>query len=306
MLNYSMKTFDITLLTDRRYHKPVQLNSYVQNILTEDELLKSALESKGLTVNRTFWDNPDYNWQSTDYAIFRTTWDYFDRFDEFNNWLSKTSELTSFINPLELVKWNADKHYLKELSEKGIEIPATIFMDIGDSRSLKELVFKSGWEELILKPAISGAARDTFRFKRSETENFEAIYRNLIHSKSMLLQEFQHGILEKGEASLMLFDGKFSHSILKTAKAGDFRVQDDFGGTVHPYHATLEEITYAEDILSKLDILPVYARVDVIWGHDKQPLLSELELIEPELWLRKNEKAAIDFADAILRYVNRV
>ena len=301
-----MRPYNITLLTDRRYHEPVQINSYIQNILTEDELLRSALESKGLTVNRTFWDNPDYNWQSTDFAIFRTTWDYFDRYDEFNNWLSKTSALTSFINPLELVKWNADKHYLKELSEKGIEIPATIFMEIGDSRSLKELVFESGWEELILKPAISGAARDTFRFKRSETENFEAIYRNLIHSKSMLLQEFQQSILEKGEASLMLFDGKFSHSILKTAKDGDFRVQDDFGGTVHPYQATLEEITYAEDMLSKLDILPVYARVDVIWGNDSQPLLSELELIEPELWLRKDEKAAIDFADAILRYVNRV
>ena len=301
-----MKTFNITLLTDRRYHEPVQINSYIQNILTEDELLRSALEKKGLTVNRTFWDNPDYDWQSTDFAIFRTTWDYFDRYDEFNNWLSKTSELTSFVNPLELVKWNADKIYLKELSEKGIEIPPTIFMEIGDRRSLKELVLGSGWEELILKPAVSGAARDTFRFRRSETENFETIYRNLIQSKSMLLQEFQHSVLEKGEASLMLFDGKFSHSILKTAKSGDFRVQDDFGGTVHPYHATFEEITYAEHVLSKLDILPVYARVDVIWGKDNQPLLSELELIEPELWLRKDEKAAIIFAEAILRYVNRV
>ena len=301
-----MKTFNITLLTDRRYHEPVQINSYIQNILTEDELLRSALEKKGLTVNRTFWDNPDYDWQSTDFAIFRTTWDYFDRYDEFNNWLSKTSELTSFVNPLELVKWNADKIYLKELSEKGIEIPPTIFLEIGDSRSLKELVYESGWEELILKPAVSGAARDTFRFRRSETENFETIYRNLIQSKSMLLQEFQHSVLEKGEASLMLFGGKFSHSILKTAKSGDFRVQDDFGGTVHPYHATFEEITYAEHVLSKLDILPVYARVDVIWGKDNQPLLSELELIEPELWLRKDEKAAIIFAEAILRYVNRV
>eukprot|EP00121_Abeoforma_whisleri_P005958 Awhi_evm1s5408 len=116
----------------------------------------------------------------------------------------------------------------------------------------------------------------------------------------MMLQPFQKQILTKGEISLILFGGKYSHSILKKVKAGDFRVQDDFGGTVHNHTASAAEIEYAESVISACTTMPLYARVDVIFDNDDQLSLLELEIIEPELWLRKIPIAVDRFADALL------
>src|SRR5688572_26220505 len=106
-----MKSFDITLLTDSRYVNPVEVNWYIQNILDDDRLVTEALEKRGLTVTRTNWDNPAFDWSKTRFAIFRTTWDYFDRFGEFAEWLKKVSTQTQLINPIETIWWNIDKHY---------------------------------------------------------------------------------------------------------------------------------------------------------------------------------------------------
>jgi glutathione synthase/RimK-type ligase-like ATP-grasp enzyme len=294
-----MHQYDITILTDRRYDKPVESTPYIQNVLTEDHLLQEALEKKGLKVFRTHWDNPNFDWTSTRYAIFRTTWDYFDRFFEFSQWLDMTSKLTEFINPLSLIRWNMDKHYLADLQKKGIHIPDTIFIESGDKRSLSEIANEKKWEELILKPAVSGAARHTYRFLKKDISEYEQIFKSLIAEEAMLLQEFQLNILSKGELAFMLFGGKYSHSVLKKAKAGDFRVQDDFGGSVMDYQPTVDEITFAEKVIASVDTLPAYARVDVIWDNEGKPCVSELEMIEPELWLRKSNKAASLLADVI-------
>jgi glutathione synthase/RimK-type ligase-like ATP-grasp enzyme len=295
-----MYKFDITILTDRRYDNPADLNDYTNNVLLEDRLLKEALERTGLKVFRTHWDNPYFDWSSTKYAIFRTTWDYFDRIDEFIPWLEKTAELTQFINPISLIKWNMDKHYLGELQLRGIDIPDTIFIEKGDNRKLSEIVKDKNWSEFILKPAISGAARHTYRFNQQEVGQQESIFEELIANESMLLQEFQKNILTKGEIALMLFGGRFSHAVLKIAKAGDFRVQDDFGGTVHDYFPTLREIAFAENVIAALGQLPAYARVDIFWNNEGNPVVSELEMIEPELWFRKSENAADMLASHIL------
>lgn len=298
-----MHQYDITILTDRRYDKPVERTPYIQNVMTEDRILQEALEEKGLKVFRTHWDNPNFDWTSTRYAIFRTTWDYFDRFLEFSQWLDITSKLTEFINPLSLIRWNMDKHYLADLQKKGIHIPDTIFIESGDKRSLSEIANEKKWEELILKPAVSGAARHTYRFLKKDISEYEQIFKSLIAEEAMLLQEFQLNILSKGELAFMLFGGKYSHSVLKKAKAGDFRVQDDFGGSVMDYQPTVDEITFAEKVIASVDTLPAYARVDVIWDNEGRPCVSELEMIEPELWLRKSTNAATLLANVIfLKY----
>ena len=99
----------------------------------------------------------------------------------------------------------------------------------------------------------------------------------------------------------MVFNGKFTHAILKKAKAGDFRVQDDFGGTVHPYEPTAPEIAFAEAVFAACDILPAYGRADIVWDEDGNHLLSELEIIEPELWMRNHPPSAKHFAEGIKR-----
>lgn len=296
-----MHKYDITILTDSRYDNPAIINDYSYNVMLEDRLLKEALEQKGLKAHRTYWDNPDFDWTRTRYAIFRTTWDYFDRIEEFMPWLEKTAELTQFINPISLLKWNMDKHYLRDLQQNGIEIPDTIFIEKGEKRALSEISKDKIWTEFILKPAISGAARHTYRFSKEEIGKYETIFTSLIANESMLLQEFQKNILTKGEIALMLFGGRFSHAVLKLAKAGDFRVQDDFGGTVHDYTPTEQEIALAEKVITSISPLPAYARVDIFWDNHDKAVLSELEMIEPELWFRKSENAANMLASHIFK-----
>lgn len=296
---------DITLLTDARYVNPSSIDWYIQNILEEDRLVTEALQKKGLTVTRTNWDNPEYDWTKTRFAVFRATWDYFDRFHEFSKWLTIVNTKTKLINPLSLVTWNMDKHYLLDLKKRGINIPPTLFVEPGEIRSLSEIVKSTGWSDCILKPAVSGAARHTYKLNASNCRDHETIFRKLISEESMLIQEFQHQITTKGEVALMLFGGKFSHAVLKKAKAGDFRVQDDFGGTVHDYSPSQQEIEFAEHTVSTCAPLPVYARVDVIWDNQNNLSVSELELIEPELWFRKHPLAADIFAKAILKKLEK-
>ena len=95
---------DITILTDKRFDNPKEITPYIQNVLDEDNALLFALERKGLMVVRTYWDNPNYDWSSTKYVIFRTTWDYFDRFSEFSVWLEKVNKVTTLINPKSLLE----------------------------------------------------------------------------------------------------------------------------------------------------------------------------------------------------------
>ncbi|MBL7913560.1 MAG: hypothetical protein JNL49_00810 [Bacteroidia bacterium] len=301
-LNFT-SLFDITLLTDKRYLQTKEDDWYNNNIITEDRFVADALSKKGLNVTRTNWDNPDFDWASTRFAMFRTTWDYFDRFEEFDAWMTKASKQTTFINPLPLIRWNIDKHYLADLEIKGIKIPPTIFVEPGSETTLQELIKNENWNKYILKPAISGAARHTYLFDKSNAVELESIFKELIANESMLVQEYQHQITEKGEVALMLMGGKFTHAVLKKAKAGDFRVQDDFGGTLHEFNPDKGMIEFAEKIVSYCPVTPSYARVDLIWSNTGDLCLSELELIEPELWFRKHPAAADVLADAIMKII---
>lgn len=294
-----MPKYDITLLTDQRYLVPVPGDSYVANILLEARILTEALEKQGFKVARTNWDNPNFDWTETRFAIFRTTWDYFDRFPEFSKWLDATEKLTQFINPVQLLRWNMDKHYLLELQAQGILIPPTEFIEVGDERSLSEIMAACGWDEFVLKPAVSGAGRHTYRVKAGEGAQHEAVFRELIAEEAMLLQAFMLNVPTKGEVAFMVIGGKFTHAVLKRAKEGDFRVQDDFGGTLHTYSASPQEIAFAEAAVKACPSLPYYARVDVIWNNEDQLCISELEMIEPELWFRRSPEAAMRLAEVL-------
>ncbi len=297
--------YDLTILTDRRYVNPKEIDVYTQNVLDEDRMLAEACERLGMKVYRTNWDDSNMDWNTTKFVVFRTTWDYFERFPEFSKWLDEVQTQTKLINSRELIFWNLDKRYLVEMEGKGVRIPATIYLEKRFEESLDTVVQKSGWSKLILKPAVSGAARHTYKFDAENASEYEAIFSELIADESMMLQEYQEQITSKGEVSYMLFGGKFSHAILKKAKPGDFRVQDDFGGTLHEYYPSEEEIEFAEYALAQCPELPVYARVDVFWSNQDELVLGELELIEPELWFRKCDTSADACAKAIQSFIER-
>lgn len=296
-----MPNFDITLLTSSRYLSAETGDEFTETILEEDRILTQALEQKGLKVTRTNWDNPVFNWAETGYVIFRTPWDYFSRYDEFAPWLEKAARLTRFINPVDIINWNIDKHYMLELKDAGINIPPTIFIEPGDKSTLAETIKDLNWDEFILKPAISGGAWHTYRISKDEILQHEQIYKELIQERSMLIQEYQKSITTHGEVSYMVIGGKYTHAILKKGKGSDFRIQESFGGTIQDYIPSKEEIDFAQNVVKNSKPGILYARVDVMWDNNNILTLGELEVFEPALWLRRNPDAAELLADEVVK-----
>jgi len=295
--------YDVVILTEARYENPTERDWYIDQLLKEDAFVQKALEKKGLKVGRFDWAG-NFDWSQTKNVIFRTTWDYFERFNEFTNWLEKASKKTNFINSEQIIRWNIDKHYLQDLANKGINIPKTTFIKKGERKTLSELQKEAGFSKSVLKPTFSGAARHTYLLDEYNIAKHENIFAELIAVEDMMLQEFQNNIVSQGEISMMVMGGKYTHSVIKTAKEGDFRVQDDFGGTVKEHNPTTEEIQFAEKAFAACPEPPLYGRADIFYDNDNQLAIGELELIEPELWFRFNPKAADDLAEVIVRKIN--
>ena len=293
--------YDVVILTDHRYVNPIKTDWYTDQVLLEDQLIQTALENKGLKVVKKDWADLEFDWKTTKYAIFRTTWNYFERFNEFFNWLEETKHQTNFVNSAEIICWNIDKHYLQDLEKNNINIAPTLFIEKGDKITLKQLFNKTNWTEAVIKPAVSGAARNTYRIKPDSCLNHEKIFQELISEECMLFQEFLNDITINGEISLIMIGGKFTHAVKKIAKKGDFRVQDDHGGIVEKYNPTIEEIKFSEECIKQCPFDPIYARVDIIYDNNNQPSLSELELIEPELWFRNNHNSAEILSKEIIK-----
>jgi hypothetical protein len=152
---------------------------------------------------------------------------------------------------------------------------------------------------------VSGTARHTYRLHPGNISAHETIFSELISVESMMLQEFQGSVISQGEMAFIQFDGKFSHAVLKRAKAGDFRVHDDYGGSVNVYLASEDEMAFAREVISVCNTVPAYARVDAIWDNNNKLCVSELELIEPELWFRVFPEAAESFADALMKVADQ-
>ena len=298
------KQFDIIILTDSRYVDPINIDTYTQNVLNEDNYVKLSLENLGLKVKRLAWDDTSFNWESTKSILFRSTWDYFDRFQEFSIWLEKVSKITRLINSEKIIRWNMDKHYLSDLEEKGIHTIPTIYIEKGAKTTLQNLHKENHWNHTILKPCISGGARHTYKLNHENLVEHEEIFQKLISEEAMMLQPFQNSIVKVGEISLVIINGKFTHAVLKKAKKNDFRVQDDWGGTVHIYNPRKEEIKFAEDAIKACIEFPVYARVDITTDNDGHLAIIELELIEPELWFRNNPESADLLGKSIHRLLN--
>ncbi len=296
------KDYDVVILTDNRYLKD-STDPYKHNVYYEDRLVYHALEQVGLKTLRLAWDDMFFDWSTTRSILFRTTWDYFDRFDEFSNWLEQVSQQTILINSEALIRWNIDKHYLQDLEQKNIHIAESHFIEKGATVTLAQLHDILNWRETVLKPCISGAARHTYKLNSENLYEHESIFQELISEEAMMLQPFQHKIVSQGEISMMVFNGEYSHAILKKAKKGDFRVQDDFGGTVHDYNPSETEIKFAENAVKACPELPIYARVDIFEDNNGAIALSELELIEPELWFRHHKPSALALANGIKNYL---
>lgn len=301
-----MKEFDVVLLTDSRYVNPKKIDPYIQNVLKEDRLVMDGVEKLNLITIKKDWNDTNFNWSSTKSAIFRSTWDYFDQFSNFRNWLELVKEQCYLINPYEQINWNLDKHYLLDLQKLDLPIVESVFVSKKTQLNLETISKSKNWKDIVIKPTISGAARHTYHLKNDEIKKFQDKWLSLTNNEDFMVQEFQKNILSSGEIAVMLFGGEYSHSVLKKAKKGDFRVQDDFGGSVEIINPSLEIIELAEKTVKSLKTMPLYARVDIIFDNGSNPVISELELIEPELWFRFKEESAYKLAEIVKDFLNKL
>ena len=301
-----MKEFDVVLLTDSRYVNPSKIDPYIENVLKEDGLVMEGLEKLNLRTIKKDWNDTNFNWSSTKSAIFRSTWDYFDQFSTFRNWLDLVKDQCYLINPYQQINWNLDKHYLIDLQKLDLPIVESVFVSKKTNLKLETISKSKNWKDIVIKPTISGAARHTYLLKNDEIKNFQEKWLSLTSMEDFMVQEFQNNILSSGEIAVMLFGGKYSHSVLKKAKKGDFRVQDDFGGSVEKINPSLEIIQLAEKTIKSLKTIPIYARVDIIFDNNNRPVISELELIEPELWFRFKEDSAYKLAEIVKDFLNNL
>lgn len=258
---------------------------YTSHVENEDLKLLNFLRERGLDVIMEIWSDPEVRWQEYDVAILKSPWDYFDRIAEFYNWLSMIESTgIRLLNPINTVRWNSDKHYLKDISDAGLPVTPTRFIEKGQQADLLAFfdIFKT--DRLIIKPSISGGSKNTIKFTREQVSELSPQINQLLKEEGFMVQPFLTQIQEEGEWSLLFFNGKFSHCLLKKAKTGDFRVQHYLGGTIHPQEPRETLLLSAQRYIDQFASGCLYARVDGVVVNSKFHLM-ELELIEPFLFL---------------------
>lgn len=289
-----MQTLQIALVTCR------SLGNYTANADSEDDRLFNFLKNKGYQISFQIWDDETVNWSAFDVAIVKSPWDYFDKIEAFYSWLHKIDQAgCQVLNPVETIRWNTDKIYFKDLQEQDVEVVPTCWLEQNGRFNASEIFEHLGTDKIIVKPRVSGGAKNTFAIHSAEADNYAAKMNELLKNEPFLAQPFLEEIKTKGEWSFLFFGGKYSHTVLKIAKPGDFRVQHFLGGSVHtpsPPDALLET---AQQIVNRFAADCLYARVDGVEINGKL-VLMELELIEPFLFLSTNEGAIERYHEALL------
>lgn len=230
----------------------------------------------GLELTSVSWDDPKEDWSKYDAVVIGTTWDYVGREDEFLKRLKEIETKTKLFNPSQLVEWNVSKTYLKDLENKGAKIIPTVWLGKPKESEIQNIFEKFDCDELVLKPQVGASGIGQYRLKRGETIPD-------LH-EPMMAQPFFPNIITEGELSFIFIDGKSSHTLLKTAATGEYRIQSMYGGVEQSIVAKEKDLKDANGVIDLLDDVPLYARVDMVRGKSGDLYLMELELIEPFLY----------------------
>lgn len=270
----------------------------LQNFFTYDRLLFQPMRNLGWAAEEISWKNKNVIWSNYDAVIVRSTWDYQHSSEEFISVLEKINKSTHLENNFDLMKWNMNKRYLFDLEQNGVKIVDTIWEKSFDPKTAIEYFKRFNTDEIIIKPNISANADNTFRLTRERLVSNLSKLEQVFANREFMVQPFLKSIIEEGEYSLFFFDGKISHAVLKKPKENDFRVQEEHGGDIQPINAPQNIISVAESIIRKLSTIPLYGRVDLVRTLQDNFALMELELIEPSLYLNKDNQAPQRFARA--------
>ena len=268
------------------------------SLTEDDQTLIPALSTLGISAEPAIWSDAARDWSRYHCVVLRSCWDYHLRLPAFLDWLAHLeSKSVRIWNPPTLVRWNADKIYLRDLEAKEIPIIPTIWPDA--SLRLQETMGNLGWDKAVVKPRVSATAHKTCLTSIENTVEAQQLLKELAPGPGVLVQQFMPEIVTQGEWSLIFFRGTFSHAAIKTPKFGDFRVQHDYGGLERAATPPAHILDDATQVIRALPEIPLYARVDGVESASRLRLM-ELELIEPALFLQHSPCAADRFADAIV------
>ncbi len=271
--------------------------------------LADALAARGINAQLSVWDDPSVDWSAFDLVVVRSTWDYPRRRDAFVAW---AEQLPRVLNPAAVLRWNTDKRYLADLAAAGVPTVPTLFRSPAGAAQLPD------WDEFVIKPTISVGSADTARWRRG-TDDVAALahLRELqAAGRTAMVQPYLSAVDASGESALLYLGGAYSHSVRKgpLLSAGASPVPLEIGGDydareqIDPREATDGERAIADQALAAVPggaAGLLYARVDLLPGPDDTPLLLELELTEPSLFLWTAPGSEQRLADAVLGALTR-
>ena len=272
----------------------------------DDQLLSEPLRHRGATAEPVAWDDPGVDWSAFDLAVLRSTWNYPDRRTEFLSWAAGVPRLA---NPADVVTWNTDKHYLADLAAAGVPVVPTSWLAPGGPVALPTA------GEHVLKPAVGVGSKGSGRYDLADPAHrrLAASHLALLHAagQHMMLQPFLPAVETVGETALVFLGGAYSHAIRKAGLlTGPYAPVEGLylAETVAPRTASPAERAVAQQALA---VVPggagrlLYARVDLLPGPHSEPLVVELELTEPSLFLGYAAGAADRLATAIVKSAGR-
>src|SRR5258706_11368488 len=266
----------------------------------DDRLAAEALRRRGAVVDPLLWDAPGVDGAGFDAVIVRSVWDYHLRPVEFLHWVGTLERAgTLLLNPPAVLRWNHHKSYLRDLAAHGVATVPTVWLERGADADLGGLLAERGWAEAVVKPAISARARETWVTSPSSNRTDQGRLRALLLAGDALVQPVVPEVGSKGEWSLIFLGGEFSHAMLKRPREGDFRVQEELGGTALREEPSAALVEQARQALAAAPAPCLYARADGV-ERDGRLVLMELELIEPGLYFGAAPGAADRFAGACL------
>lgn len=253
----------------------------------------------GWTVEEVEWRS-SVDWNRFDAVYVCAPWDYTEHMDEFKTVLAAIDESRAMLcNDLSIILWNLEKTYLCDIEARGDDIIPSAWYDGFDADDMPGFFNEHGTERVVIKPIVGANARDTFVLSDPVDAETTRTLAKAYAGRKFFVQPFMENVQTEGEYSLFFFNGAYSHAVLKTPKAGDFRVQEEHGADINVAQPSPELLRVAHAVFSHIEPLPVYGRGDWVRGPDGRFLLMELELIEPSLYLSTDSGAAARFAAAL-------
>lgn len=266
--------------------------SRLPDLHADDALLRPALALLGVETVAVDWEGPLPS--GLDALLLRTPWNYHRQLSRFLAWVDATLPLPMH-NSRQVVHWNCHKGYLSQLYDQGLPVVPSLNFEPGDIPDPVRLESWCQQRPLVVKPAVSAGAFKTQRFQRWCPAALDHLL-DLLSDEAAIVQPYFDGIEQHGERSLIFIDGIFSHAVRRHLPLVEGPDVDYPMPLVVP---TAREMGAAQRILQSLpfpDLL--YARVDLIPDPQGNPVLLELEVIEPQLFLCEYPPAATALAQA--------